>query len=474
MEHRSIPNSFNGRGLNHQSFYDQFEEFEDNRFPYQRLDGPTRSPSMFQRYLSEPDRTLFHTKTRSVEITNLPHLHSLDIATERFSDMRQWSYHIPPQYPSPSLSGPTSSYFSSDTSERQPTPMSPPMAGHPIYSPELAHSGQFVVGCGGGYPAPEEFKRVDSFACVAMHDVQHYDDSLSEGFVGDDDYTPCDPTYAVVSHEGYQPINPQEEAVDIEIAEDHSPEDAEYVPVSPTTKRRKLQNSRPLTSPRSPSKVTKRSSMSKQTSCHTKSAENDRNDNATTINRTFPCALANYGCTSTFGSKNEWKRHINTQHMRFGYWQCDQCDYSNRKPNEFNRKDLFIQHVRRMHPIDETKQTRTTKSAAKATKNKSEDRVLVQTAERCYEHVRTPPVESGCHFCDVGFEGHNKEAYSTWDERLEHIARHLDAAKKSTGNPTDPASWHVDSLLEAWLLHHEVVVPSTRGNATGYVLAETK
>lgn len=37
--------------------------------------------------------------------------------------------------------------------------------------------------------------------------------------------------------------------------------------------------------------------------------------------------------------------------MRLGFWRCDQCPDVHCKPNDFNRKDLFIQHVRRMHPV---------------------------------------------------------------------------------------------------------------------------
>ncbi|KAK1918458.1 hypothetical protein P3342_001376 [Pyrenophora teres f. teres] len=41
--------------------------------------------------------------------------------------------------------------------------------------------------------------------------------------------------------------------------------------------------------------------------------------------RPFPCPLAAYGCTSNFPSKNEWKRHVSTQHIKLTYWRCDLC-----------------------------------------------------------------------------------------------------------------------------------------------------
>ncbi|KAL2044244.1 hypothetical protein N7G274_002949 [Stereocaulon virgatum] len=42
-----------------------------------------------------------------------------------------------------------------------------------------------------------------------------------------------------------------------------------------------------------------------------------------THTRPFVCTFHAYGCESTVGSKNEWKRHINVQHMRSETWRCD-------------------------------------------------------------------------------------------------------------------------------------------------------
>ncbi|KAI4122874.1 MAG: hypothetical protein LQ347_006351, partial [Umbilicaria vellea] len=110
--------------------------------------------------------------------------------------------------------------------------------------------------------------------------------------------------------------------------------------------------------------------------------------NLTSHTRPFVCTFGPYGCPSRFGSKNEWKRHVSSQHIQLGIWRCDQGDCvpqsfspHRRSPssttgkrrgakasdpddiivvgvgapdsaagfNEFNRKDLFTQHLRRMH-----------------------------------------------------------------------------------------------------------------------------
>ncbi|KAI5201874.1 hypothetical protein E4T39_05028 [Aureobasidium subglaciale] len=66
----------------------------------------------------------------------------------------------------------------------------------------------------------------------------------------------------------------------------------------------------------------------------------------------YPCPFLPYGCPSTFSSKNEWKRHLNTQHLSLSTYRCDLCipnpssSTSPQQSNDFNRKDLFIQHLR--------------------------------------------------------------------------------------------------------------------------------
>ncbi|OBW66215.1 MAG: Hemerythrin HHE cation binding domain protein [Aureobasidium pullulans] len=73
----------------------------------------------------------------------------------------------------------------------------------------------------------------------------------------------------------------------------------------------------------------------------------------------YPCPFLPYGCPATFSSKNEWKRHLNTQHLSLSTYRCDLCiprpsspsSSSPTQSNDFNRKDLFIQHLRRHKDI---------------------------------------------------------------------------------------------------------------------------
>jgi len=179
----------------------------------------------------------------------------------------------------------------------------------------------------------------------------------------------------------------------------------------------------------------------------------------------LPCPLATYGCTSSFISKNEWKRHINTQHLRLEAWLCDQCPKRDNK-REFNRKDLFIQHLKRMHPSPcpahsskvqqakpkpnrpATKNEKTVKSS----KSDDLDPALLLAEQRCHIVLRQPPMNSGCLFCPTVFSGRG-----SWETRIEHIAKHMEQYKKEGSEVPDPKTWRVDHVLEQWLISENVV-----------------
>ncbi|KAL6234761.1 hypothetical protein BDW75DRAFT_251313 [Aspergillus navahoensis] len=176
----------------------------------------------------------------------------------------------------------------------------------------------------------------------------------------------------------------------------------------------------------------------------------------TTTERRFKCCFARYGCESTFTSKNEWKRHVSSQHIQQGFYRCDvgRCSLNNRSQspteprtptssssetlptpptllvNDFNRKDLFIQHQRRMHSpwstnLSTPKSSRKASSASQPEKD-SFEATLETVAKRCWRQLREPPTLSHCGFCDMEFRGGN-----AWKERMEHVARHYE--KRDTG-----------------------------------------
>ncbi|KFY70801.1 hypothetical protein V499_08945, partial [Pseudogymnoascus sp. VKM F-103] len=107
---------------------------------------------------------------------------------------------------------------------------------------------------------------------------------------------------------------------------------------APTTTARVLQ-------PTSGSGVTKRGRSNPHHSSSSSAGRTTAN-----ANPKFPCTFEWAGCTSAFASKNEWKRHVASKHTCFFYWECrvGSCSAPGQS-GKFNRKDLFAQHLRRMH-----------------------------------------------------------------------------------------------------------------------------
>ncbi|KAI0171600.1 hypothetical protein BJ166DRAFT_226718 [Pestalotiopsis sp. NC0098] len=204
--------------------------------------------------------------------------------------------------------------------------------------------------------------------------------------------------------------------------------------------------------------------------------------------RPFVCVFHFAQCESTFASKNEWKRHVASQHLLLNYWLCQQdgcAKLSNTSgsltkatgttrhrssnnsgsqdtcwsglPNGaiFNRKDLYTQHLRRMHsPPAVKKQTK-----AKKPVPEWEDRIRSCQTEahklRCAlpDYMKCPM--PGCDFEAAGL--------TAWDERMEHVAKHLEKAASgheaqiTFGGDNDPT-------LMNWVIRPDVAVVKADGH----------
>lgn len=161
--------------------------------------------------------------------------------------------------------------------------------------------------------------------------------------------------------------------------------------------------------------------------------------------RPFPCAFAFAGCTSTFGSKNEWKRHIASQHLCLTYYRCSSCPQSQveGKGNEFNRKDLFTQHLRRMHAPFAIKKALNKGDSKLQTEWESH---VKQMQQDCLVHRRQPPQRSACpkEDCANVFEGNG-----SWDDWTEHVGRHMEKG--------EAGRLGVDDLLARWALDEGII-----------------
>lgn len=157
----------------------------------------------------------------------------------------------------------------------------------------------------------------------------------------------------------------------------------------------------------------------------------------------YSCTFSFAGCDSTFGSKNEWKRHVSSQHIAEKYWECSRCPSSARPQSnnnhirtKFNRKDLFTQHLKRMHAPHAVK-----KRGIRDARWEEEVRLL---QESCMITRREPPSYTRCGKCNMDFDGP-----SCWDDRMEHVGRHL--------GDTEGGGEVIDNSLVEWALRERII-----------------
>ncbi|KAM0339136.1 hypothetical protein ACHAPU_011048 [Fusarium lateritium] len=187
--------------------------------------------------------------------------------------------------------------------------------------------------------------------------------------------------------------------------------------------------------------------------------------------RPFTCVFRFAGCNKTFAKKNEWKRHVLAQHLNLDYWLCTAgtCGCSpNPSPKGvagapthcrvFRRKDLYTQHIRRMHAPPEVV------SADKKDKNFPaewlvQEKKLQEGAlrQRCnlpsYMHC---PAKG----CTIVFDNGTK----TWDNRMEHVAVHLERAANNEEPPVVFGGVN-DAALTEWASQPNVrvIAPTSKG-----------
>ncbi|TGJ80357.1 hypothetical protein E0Z10_g8416 [Xylaria hypoxylon] len=141
-----------------------------------------------------------------------------------------------------------------------------------------------------------------------------------------------------------------------------------------------------------------------------------------TCTKTFPrkCELKKhekrhekpYGCTMTgcdkrFGSKNDWKRHENTQHFMLEMWRCDEqgCE------RFCHRREMFKAHLEKDHQIDD--------------QNKLDAKL-----ESC-RVGRNCEARFWCGFCQSIIEI-KQQGHQAWAERFDHIDDHFNGRNNGT------------------------------------------
>ncbi|RMD39558.1 hypothetical protein DV735_g5573, partial [Chaetothyriales sp. CBS 134920] len=184
--------------------------------------------------------------------------------------------------------------------------------------------------------------------------------------------------------------------------------------------------------------------------------------------RSFLCPFAAFGCESVFPTKNEWKRHTAAQHLQVDFYRCDLGVCSPSHPNQitidkghndFNRKDLFTQHCRRMH-WDECEGLQRSKLKNKewptwTSKEKAVfESFMAVVRERCLLDGRRPPSKSECGVCGKSFVDDDAACDNTvkaWGEMMDHVGRHYEKGEHET-------QLQQDAGLREWCEEHEMGV----------------
>ena len=426
------------------------DEVDVTHWPEQPLMSQ-RPLETYYRFSSESQLAESHDWVRDLNSTS-PACHLL-------SHSRYPSYHSPnEELQHPYYSSPSTQYNSSSASSDRLSPSIGSPASSLLPPTDPCHIDipgiDFTSYSDGAYEDP---------SCVAMQHVQKNADTMNEDLVDDYNSYEYEPQELVpVASEYCEPTPSAYGQLPIPVAQQESRDDSpsepspEPAPESETesdyeaspapTARRRRASKQPASATRGHNRVNKRRS-----SQQVPKPARSRQDTP----RAFLCPLAPYGCKSAFNAKNEWKRHAMTQHFRVGFWRCDQCTESPDRPNDFNRKDLFVQHVRRMHP------TNTALPASNNSKKKSRaqgsvaavEAALNMIAERCYQLTRSAPETCCCVFCEQTFEGEG-----AMEARTEHVGKHMESRRKEGLDPVDVGHWREDEDLESWLLLHGMIV----------------
>jgi len=205
---------------------------------------------------------------------------------------------------------------------------------------------------------------------------------------------------------------------------------------------------------------------------HTCPRSSPRKEQVNKVKTAYPCPFLPYGCPASFSSKNEWKRHLNTQHLSLSTYRCDLCvpkpssSSSPQQTNDFNRKDLFIQHLRRMHCKTSSESASTISSVKTARYNciivPDTPAQLAKQADRCYIPPPAPPTSTQCIFCCSNFSGSQ-----AWILRTEHISRHLERLRRDGQEVPKVEKWMRDMDVERWCLESGVLVLYRGRDGTG-------
>ncbi|KAL8671475.1 MAG: hypothetical protein Q9168_004025 [Polycauliona sp. 1 TL-2023] len=133
----------------------------------------------------------------------------------------------------------------------------------------------------------------------------------------------------------------------------------------------------------------------------TRVANDDARKHQKRHTRPYGCTFP--GCSKKLGSKNDWKRHENTQHYQIETWRCHEYSESSaigQCASIFYRREQFQGHLREKHKIG--------------------DEQYIQTQCKQHRIGRNGQGKFWCGFCQEIVELKTK-GLEAWEERFRHI-----------------------------------------------------
>ena len=118
--------------------------------------------------------------------------------------------------------------------------------------------------------------------------------------------------------------------------------------------------------------------------------------------RPYGCTFAN--CKKKFGSKNDWKRHENSQHIQLETWQCDEKTSEGTCTKVCYHPETFRTHLTHTHKID--------------------DGALVEQKMKRQHLSPNQQDQFWCGFCTRRINLASK-GVAAWNERFDHIDDHF-------------------------------------------------
>lgn len=150
--------------------------------------------------------------------------------------------------------------------------------------------------------------------------------------------------------------------------------------------------------------------------------------------------------------------------MNLANWECSfpLCKQRNAK---FNRKDLFGQHLKRMHvPLSmkiTNKMSDEEKMRIQQKNQETRDDFLQNTIpeiqQQCFVSLREPPSKSQCEICSDTFSGSG-----SWEQKMEHVGKHYE----NDGELALARHRRPDTDLINWALRQKLVEPVSEKDST--------